>query len=178
VNARNGALMSNAAGTHMWMSSGFSAPAGGTFDHVTIGAAGSLPRFIDVASGNYDLADSFPGIVDAGLDIASIYVPQQVGNRLLVAFQVPLGSFARIFIGAPDIGAYEWRSGQDCIRARAPSVVRVDNNVTGAAAVDLMGRVVPAVLRDRKGAVAAPGLYLTRTRSADRCETVQRKIVR
>jgi hypothetical protein len=108
VSTRGGALISNAVGSHMWMSSGFSAPAGGVFDHVTKGAAGNLPKFIDAASGNYALAENFAGIVDAGLDFASIFVPQEVGNRLLVAFLVPLGSFPRAFEGAPDIGAYEF----------------------------------------------------------------------
>ena len=177
VNARNGALISNATGSHMWMSSGFSAPAGGVFDHVTIGTTGSLPKFIDAASGNYALADSFAGIVDAGLDLASIYVPQEVGNRLLIAFLVPLGSCARTFAGAPDIGVYEWRSGQTPVKPRIPSCASHGTGFAGAVTVDLKGRVVRAGLRNNKGIAAAHGLYLTRTQTADRTGTVKIKMV-
>jgi hypothetical protein len=177
VNARNGALLSNAAGSHMWMSSGFSAPAGGVFDHVTIGAAGSLPKFIDAASGNYALADSFAGIVDAGLDLPSIYVPQEVGNRLLVAFQVPLGYYARTFAGAPDIGAYEWRSGQTPVKPRIPSYASHGTGFAGAVTVDLRGRIVSAGPREGREKALGRGLYLTRMRSADGTGTAKKKMI-
>jgi hypothetical protein len=143
VNARNGALMSNAAGHYMWMSSGFSSPAGGTFDHVIIGAAGSLPRFMDAASGNYALKDSAAGIVDAGMDYALISLPQQVSGRQLVAFQVPLGYFSRTFIGKPDIGAYEWQAGTGGVVNRKMPNFTIAKSA-GMGIIDLRGRIVSA----------------------------------
>lgn len=143
VNARNGALMSNAAGHYLWMSHGFSAPAGGTFDHVTIGASGVVPKFDSAAIGDYGLKDSAAGIVDAGQDYAAISLPQSLAGRQLVAFQVPLGFFARTFVGMPDIGAYEWKSGPNQVR----NLIRTFNRdyrplTVGKGVVDARGRMV------------------------------------
>jgi hypothetical protein len=175
VSARNGALMSNASGRYMWMSSGFSPPSGGTFDHVTVGAAGSLPKFIDAASGNYAPADSAAGIVDAGLTYSSISLPLQVGARQLVAFQVPLGSFLRTVTGAPDIGAYEWKGGPNAIRAQVPPYSRRDYDALGAGALDVRGRVVSAAWRKGNEKTIGRGLYILK--SAGRNGTAGKKMV-
>jgi hypothetical protein len=145
VNARNGALLANAAGHYLWMSSGFSAPAGGTFDHVTIGASGVVPAFANAAAGNYGLADSAIGIVDAGLDYASITLPQSLAGRQLVAFQPPLGFFNRTFAGMPDIGAYEWKNGPNAVRNPARTFSRDCRPLTFVrGVVDARGRMVAA----------------------------------
>ena len=162
VNARNGAVMSNASGHYMWMSSGFSAPAGGTFDHVAIGAAGSLPRFMDAASGNYALKDSAAGIVDAGLDYASISLPQQVAGRQLVAFQVPLGFFNRTFFGKPDIGAYEWQAGVGgVINHKAPYFTIAKSS--GTRIIDLRGRIVAKAGINSALQYSASGYYVEKS---------------
>ncbi|HUI92420.1 MAG TPA: right-handed parallel beta-helix repeat-containing protein [Chitinivibrionales bacterium] len=143
VNARNGAVMTNAAGRYMWMSSGFSAPAGGTFDHISIGAAGIVPKFTNAAVGDYSLADSEAGIVDAGLDYASITLPQSLAGRQPVAFQVPLGFFNRIFVGNPDIGAYEWKNGPNGVRNSVRTFKPDYKTFTvGKGVVDARGRMV------------------------------------
>jgi hypothetical protein len=144
VNARNGALMSNAAGRYLWISHGFSAPAGGVFDHVFTGAAGVAPKFVNAASGDYGLADSGTGIVDAGLDYSSISLPQQIAGRLLVAFKLPLGFFKRTFAGKPDIGAYEWKNGASAAVWNPVAVVKSSPS-RRAARTDLRGRLVPRV---------------------------------
>jgi hypothetical protein len=179
VSTRGGALISNAAGHYMWISSGFTAPSGGTFDHVTTGAAGSVPAFVNAASGDYGLQDSAIGIVDAGLDYASASasLPQQIGGRQLVAFAVPLGFFSRTFTGKPDLGAYEWKSNQNAVRPRIPSfIISGSTDLAGGITVDLTGRVVRPILLDAKGFAVGQGLYLTR--SADLHETTKKQILR
>jgi hypothetical protein len=173
VSTRGGALISNASGHYMWMSSGFSAPSGGTFDHVTIGAPSFLPAFVDASVGNYGLADSESGIVDAGLAYSSITLPQPLASRQPVAFQVPLGFFARTFSGAPDIGAYEWKNGPNMIRNPAAHFPG-PRNLAGTSTVDLRGRVIsPAQHRAGTNGLAN-GLYLTRS---EKYRSMAQKIV-
>ncbi len=141
VNARNGALMSNAAGHYLWVSHGFPMPAGGVFDHVTTGASGVSPKFVNATSGDYGLADSAGGIVDAGQAYASISLPQQISGRQLVAFRLPIGFFNRTFVGAPDIGAYEWKSDASAAVIGSLSSVKTKTAAT-LAFYDLKGRLL------------------------------------
>jgi hypothetical protein len=161
VNARNGSAMANAAGQYMWMSSGFSTPAGGTFSHITIGAADTVPHFVDAAGGKYELADSEAGIVDAGLGYTSIALPQSLAGRQLVAFQVPLGYFARAFVEKPTLGAYEWNAASSAVIAGCaygnPQVSRFIG-----AMFDLRGRRISASWAQGR-MTRSSGCYLVRS---------------
>jgi hypothetical protein len=161
VNARNGALMSNAAGRYLWISHGFSAPAGGVFDHGFTGAAGVVPKFVNAASGDYGLADSSAGIVDAGLDYSSISLPPQIAGRPVEAFALPLGFFKRTFAGKPDNGAYEWKNGASAAVFNTVAIVKA-SSWRQTARTDLRGRLVSRVTPVACAGVAS-GYYIEST---------------
>jgi hypothetical protein len=122
INARNGAIASNSAGNYLWMSKGFSVSSFGTFDHVTIGSAASLPKFIDAPGGNFGLSDSSINIVDAGLICSDMLFPTALSGRSILTFINPHSFSQRIFVGKPDLGAYEWKSSQSLIKVPIASI--------------------------------------------------------
>ncbi len=112
VNARSGANIANAAGRALWISSGFILPAGGVFTQIAVGSARQIPPFADTANRDFHLSGNVPEIVDAGMDTALLPLPAPFADRAIPVFSNPAGHGERLFIGPPDIGAYEYGIGE------------------------------------------------------------------
>lgn len=109
VNARNGASYTRASGQNLWLSYGFTPPAGGSFSAVTIGARGYIPPFRQPSRGDCRLMTALTGIVDAGRTISEAELPPKVQGFPLRCFAPDLGSQLRLNQNLPDVGAFEWR---------------------------------------------------------------------
>ena len=168
INLRNGAVSANTAGQNVWLSSGFSAPTGGNFSQITIGAAGVLPAFADAGAGDYHLAASFSGTVDQGAAMNAVNLPPPLDSEPLLTFTPLLGTTIRTFLNAPDIGAYEWD----------PTVMHPDGQTMSSSLqdagmvkiYDLKGNLISvqsALTNNRYKTNTCPGFILSNTYSGN-----------